>query len=488
MNRSKLLLSSLITCIAFSGSVFADSAVVSSEPGLKAAKALGDAFADVAERVKPAVVSIHSSKTIQLNRSDLRMPFGQAFRFRDFFDEPDSDNPRRPQQREYKYHQGGLGSGMIIDKDGHILTNNHVVNDVDEIKVTLADKLTYECEITGTDPRTDLAIIKIKGKVPADLPVVELGDSDSPRVGEWVMAIGAPFGYEHTVTVGIISAKGRANVADSNMIQDFLQTDAAINPGNSGGPLVDLDGKVVGLNTIIATSIGQNAGVGFAVPINMAKKILPTLLKGGKVSHGMLGVMIQDVNEELAKQFKLQDTKGVIVAQVLPDSAAEKAGIKVYDVIFSYNGKPVESASQFRNIVASTNPDAMVEIALIRDGKRITVKAQLGELASEPGSEGKREKQAEGMNTGLTVEPLTDDLARQYGFVKGEGLLVTDVEDGSPAAAVGIQADDLITEINRVKVTTVQQYREALAKSKESVLILLKVKDGGSRFVILKVK
>ena len=488
MKLTKFLLPALIASFALGGAIAAESTAKSTETDLKAARALGDAFASVAERVKPAVVSIHSSKTVKLRRFDLRLPFGEDFPFREFFNDDNSDNPSRSPQREYKYHQGGLGSGMIIDKDGHVLTNNHVVNDVDEIKVTLADNRTFEAEITGADPRTDLAIIKLKGKVPSDLPVVELGDSSNARVGEWVLAIGAPFGYEHTVTAGIISAKGRANVADSEMFQDFLQTDAAINPGNSGGPLVDLEGKVIGLNTIIATSIGQNAGVGFAVPINMAKQVLPTLVKGGKVSRGMLGVMIQELTEDLAKQLKVPNTKGALVAQVTPGSAAEKAGIKVYDVIIRYDGKPVEGVSQFRNLVAATPPAAKVEIVLLRDGKEMSVKAQLGELATEPSSAAKSDKAGNGVDLGLTLEPLTPASAREYGYGKDEGLVVTDVEEGGAAATAGIQVGDLVTEINRMKVTNLAEYRQALANAKDTVLMLLKIRDGGSRFVILRVK
>ena len=488
MKLTKLLLPALITTVALGGAIAADSTTKSSEADRTAARALGDAFASVAEHIKPAVVSIHSTKTVKLRRFDLRLPFGEDNPLREFFKDDNSGNPFRSPQREYKYHQGGLGSGMIVDKDGHILTNNHVVNDVDEIKVTLADKRTFEAEISGADPRTDLAIIKIKGKVPGDLPVVELGDSDTARVGEWVLAIGAPFGYEQTVTAGIISAKGRGNVADAEMFQDFLQTDTAINPGNSGGPLVNLDAKVIGLNTIIATNIGQNAGVGFAVPVNMAKRILPTLIKGGKVSRGMLGVVIQELTDDLAKQFKAPDTNGALVAQVTPDSAAAKAGIKVSDVIIRYDGKPVAGVSQFRNLVAATAPAAKVEIVLLRDGKPLTVNAQLGELVAEPSIAAKSDKPTAGADLGLTVEALTPATARQYGYGNSEGLIVTDVEEGSAAAAAGIQEGDLITEINRLKVATVAEYRQALANVKDSLLVLIRTKDGTSRFVMLKVK
>jgi len=353
----------------------------------------------------------------------------------------------------------------------------------------LADKRSFEAEITGSDPRSDLAIIKIKGQVPNDLPVVELGDSSAARVGEWVLAIGAPFGYEQTVTAGIISAKGRANVTNSEMLQDFLQTDTAINPGNSGGPLVNLDGRVIGLNTIIATSIGQNAGVGFAVPINMAKQILPTLLSGGKISRGMLGVAIQDLSEELAKQFKAPNTKGVLVTQVTVNSAAAKAGIKVSDVILRYDGKPVEDVNHLRNLVAATAPAAKVELVLLRDGNELRVNAQVGELAAQPAlAANKSDQTAEGMDLGLTVEPVTAANAREYGFDQGEGLVVTDVEAGSAAATASIQAGELIMEIDRLKVTTPAEYRQALANVKDTALVLLKTKDGGSCFMVVRVK
>ena len=488
MKLTKLLLSAVFTGVALSGAVVAESIAKSPEADLKAARALGDAFASVAERVKPAVVSIHSTKTVKLRRFDLRLPFGDDSPLREFFNDDNSGNPFRSPPREYKYHQGGLGSGMIIDKEGHILTNNHVVNDVDQINVTLADKRSFEAEITGTDPRTDLAIIKLKGDLPRDLPVVELGDSGSSRVGEWVLAIGAPFGYEQTVTAGIISAKGRANVANSDMLQDFLQTDTAINPGNSGGPLVNLDGKVIGLNTIIATSIGQSAGVGFAVPINMAKQILPTLVKGGKVSRGMLGVVIQDLTEDLARQFKVSGVKGALVTQVAAGSAAAKAGIKVSDVITRYDGKPVEGVSQFRNLVAATPPAAKVEIVLLRDGKETSVHAQLGELAPEPSVAATSEKANGGNVLGLSVEPLTPAIARQNGYGDSQGVVVTEVEEGSAAAAAGIQVGDLVIEVNRLKTATMAEYQQALANVKDTVLVLLKTQDGGSRFVVVQVK
>jgi serine protease Do len=451
---------------------------------------LSDTFAEVAEHIKPCVVSVHSEKVTKFRQPDWSSPFGDDSPFRWFFQDP--RNPRSPQPRERQFRQQGLGSGIVIDRDGDILTNYHVVKDVDEISVTLADKRTFKAEIVGTDPKTDLAVIKIKDKVARDLPAAELGDSDSLRVGDWVLAVGAPFGYEQTVTAGIVSAKGRTNVLEPEMYQDFIQTDAAINPGNSGGPLVDLHGKVIGINTAIATSVGQYAGVGFAIPINMVRDIMPTLIKGGKISRGMLGVIIQDIDDDLAKQFNLPNSQGVLVAQVNKDSAAEKAGIKVGDVILRYNGKKAEGVRQLRNMVAATAPGAKVEIVLLRNGKERTVTAQIGELATEKGEAGTGEEGGENETTsdfGLTVAPLTPDSAKQYGYEKEEGVLVTAVEQGSPAADAGLQVGDLITEVARQKVAGVDEYRDALAKAKgkDSVLMLIK-HEGTSRFVIVKLK
>jgi serine protease Do len=454
-----------------------------SEPGSGSLRALSDAFAEVAERVKPCVVSVHSEKVVRFRRFEWPFPFGEDFPFRWFFEEP--RQPRRPQPREYRIPQHGLGSGIIIDKDGHILTNHHVVRDVDSIKVTLADKRSFDAEIVGTDPKTDLAIIKIKGKVPRDLPMAELGDSDAVRVGDWVLAIGAPFGYEQTVTAGIISAKGRANVGVADY-EDFIQTDAAINPGNSGGPLVDLDGRVIGINTAIATSIGQYAGVGFAIPVNMARRVIEELLKTGKVTRGFLGVVIQELDEDLASQFGLRDRKGALVAQVNKDSPAEKAGVKVGDVIVRFAGKRIEDTRHLRNLVAATAPGTKTELVVVRDGKERALKVEIGELTPEKLAAAA----PAGIEAlGLTVETLTPAKAEELGYPGEEGVVVTEVEDDSPAAAAGLQPGDLITEVNRQKITNVTEFRNAVAGAAEEGRVLMLVKrEGTSRFVIVRLK
>ena len=484
-----------ILAIAAALALFAPAGAKSAAPSSSdVARQLNDAFVSVAERVRPSVVSIYSEKVIKMRRPEFNLPFGEEF-FR-FFGDPDSYRRRQqPQQsppREYKYHQGGMGSGIIVDKEGHILTNNHVVDDADELKVTLADKRIFVAEIVGTDPKTDLAVIKIKGKVPNDLPVAELGDSDAVRIGEMVLAIGAPFGYAQTVTQGIISAKGRSTFSGSDNYEDFIQTDAAINPGNSGGPLVNLDGKIIGINSAIATRVCQFGGVGFAIPSNMAKGIWPTLAKGGKISRGQLGVIIQNIDQDLKEQFKLATTKGAVVSQVNKDSAAEKAGIKVGDVIVRYNGKEIEDVSVLRNIVAGTAPGTKVDVVVMRDGREKTLTAKLGELPSDDTEAAGKGGEGEASSTalGISVEGLTSANAKQFGFEKeDQGVVVREVEDSSQAAEAGLRVGDLITEVNREKVASVQEFNDALkqAKDKSSVLMLIKAK-GASRFVIIKRK
>jgi len=455
------------------------------DPATQPLQTLSDAFAAVAQRVQPSVVSVHSAKVLKLRRPD---SFGFPFRF--FFDDEDQPQPRRaPRQREYQYRRSGVGSGFVLDKQGHLLTNYHVVQEVDEIKVTLTDKRVFDAEIVGTDPKTDLAVIRIKGKVPADLPVVALGDSDTMRVGDWVLAFGAPFGYDQTMTAGIISAKSRGNVGAVDY-EDFIQTDAAINPGNSGGPLVNIRGEVIGINTIIATGGAQQfAGVGFAIPINMAKTIVPTLVKGGTVSRGMLGVGIQNIDEDLRSQFKLPDTRGALVSQVNKGSPADKAGIQASDVIVRFNGQPIEDSRHLRNLVAATAPGTKAKVAVLREGRERTFSVELGQLpASEDGENGGTGA-APPTDIGLSVQPLTPELARQFNYADEQGVVVSDVEDGSAAATAGLRVGDLITEVNRTKVDSVREFNDALAnlKGRDSVMLLTK-RGGTSRFVIVRLK
>ncbi len=378
---------------------------------------------------------------------------------------------------------------MILDKKGHILTNYHVVKDVDDIKVQLADKRRFEAEIMGTDPKTDVAIIRIKGSVPDDLPTVTLGDSDALEVGSLVEAIGAPFGLLQTVTEGIISATGRSDVGIADY-ENFLQTDAPINPGNSGGPLVNMRGEVIGMNSAIATSVGQFAGVGFAIPTSMIKAMLPKLLKGEKIIRGELGVMIQNMTTDLAKQFGLSEPKGVLVSQVNKDSAADKAGLKPGDVIVEYDGKEATDVRQLRDLVANTLPGTKVKIEIIRDGKEKTLTATIGTqtpetVASAPSEEGASEL----TKLGLTVQTFTPDLAKQLGVEVEKGVVITAVDEGGLASLAGLQKGDVVVNADHQPVATVDDLEQALAKAKDKSQVLLRVaRQGGSLFVVLQLK
>jgi serine protease Do len=459
-----------------------------------ALRALGETFGEIADRVGPSVVTVYSEKVVKFHRPDSSSPFG-GDPFRWFFGDGDTPQgrPRQPRDHEYRFSRNGLGSGIVIDKEGHILTNYHVVQDVDEIKVILSDKRTFAAEIVGTDPKTDVAVIKIKDGVPHNLPVAVLGDSDNVHVGDWVVAIGAPFGYTQTVTHGIISAKGRGNVGSGENYEDYIQTDAPINPGNSGGPLVNLHGEVIGMNTAIATSVGQFSGVGFAIPINMAREILPTLVKGGKISRGFLGVGIQNVDEDLARKFGLSDNNGALVSQVNKDSPAKKAGIKVGDIITRYNGRAVEDTRHLRNMVAATTPETKADVTVFRNGKELTLTVTVGELTAEKsggGPEPEDEAAKSSSDLGVTVEPLTTENAGQYHLDPSDkGVVITDVDQDSSAAEADMRPGDLITEVDHTPVGSVSEFHSAVAKAKDKDSILLLVKRGAaSRFVIIKHK
>jgi serine protease Do len=452
------------------------------------AEKLGDAFAMVAAHVKPAVVSVFSERSINTQTEDSPNPLDDDL-LRRFFGDKVPPNLRQNPQRSNPGIQRGMGSGMIIDTDGHILTNNHVVQDETRLQVQLADKRQFDAEVVSTDPRTDVAIIKLKGDFPSDLPVAQLGDSDKLRPGDIVMAVGAPFGLQQTVTHGIISATGRSDVGIADF-EDFLQTDTPINPGNSGGPLVNMRGEVIGMNSAIATRVGQSAGVGFSIPINMVKSMMPTLVKGGKISRGMLGVGIQDLTKALADQFGLSDTKGALVSQVTKGSPAEKAGIQAGDVIVGFNGKDIIDSTRLRNLVAATAPQNQAKVDLIRDGTKQTVNVTLGTLSSETSASAESNNTENGdqlSKLGITAQPLTPELAEQFGIQNRSGVMISDVKPGSPAARANLQAGDVITEVNRKPVSSVDDLRNAMSGAKNSVLLLINRK-GSSVFVALPVK
>jgi len=429
------------------------------------------AFVAVAKKVNPAVVTITSEKVIKYQR--MRSPFEEFFGedFFRFFEFPVPEGELR---------QHGHGSGVIVTQDGYILTNYHVVKGADRINVITFNRKTYKAKVIGTDPKTDVAVVKIDAE---GLPAATLGDSDKLQVGEWVLAIGSPFSerLENTVTAGIISAKGRSNIGLAEY-EDFIQTDAAINPGNSGGPLVNLRGEVIGINTAIQTTTGGYQGIGFAIPINMARKVMEALITEGRVIRGWLGVWIQSVGEDMAKALKLKENKGALVSKVVEGSPADKAGIKRSDVIVEFDGKKVKDATHLKNMVANTTPGKKVEIKVIRNGviKRLTVK--LAELPSEeaksPLAYETREK------IGLRVQNLTPELARRLGYEGDYGVIVSDVRPGSIAWRKGLRRGDLIMEINRQKIRSVRDYQRVLNKMKGGEVALFLVKRGKDTFFV----
>jgi serine protease Do len=398
-------------------------------------------------------------------------PFGgQRNPFEDFFG-PFGEQPQREQKQQ------SLGSGFIIDKEGFIVTNNHVIDEADEIKVRLADEKEYDAKVIGRDPKTDLALIKIEGV--KDLQPLPLGDSDKLKVGTWVVAIGSPFGLEQTVTAGIVSAKKR--VIGAGPYDDFIQTDASINPGNSGGPLLDLQGRVVGINTAIVAS-GQ--GIGFAIPIDMVKTIVAQLKDKGEVTRGWLGVGIQDLTPELAEYYGLVARKGVVVTQVFDGDPAAKAGVQKNDVIIALDGQPVSTGRELSAIVANRAVGDKTKITLLRGGKEMTVTATVAKREDEKMSAGAQQKESDAL--GLQVAELSAERAQQFGLDKDEkGVLVVDVENGSRADKAGIRVGDLIKGINRKKVENFKDYEGLMDKAdkKEPLHMLIMRRNEGLKAV-----
>jgi serine protease Do len=430
------------------------------------------------KELKPTVVNISTTKLV-------RSPLDDFFRGRDVPDFFGDDFFRRffGDQHPREFRQKSLGSGFIIDKEGYIITNNHVVEKAEQIKVRLSDKKEYDAQVIGTDPKTDLALIKIKAA--GSLPVVRLGDSDKLEVGEWVVAIGNPFGLEQTVTTGIISAKGR--VIGAGPYDDFLQTDASINPGNSGGPLFNLKGEVVGINTAIVAG-GQ--GIGFAIPVNMAKGLLPQLKKG-KVVYGYLGVYIQDITPELATSFGLKEAKGVLVSDVTADSPAKKAGVNKGDVILEYDGKQVEEKGQLTKMVGRTAIGKKVKLVVLRDKEQKTLWVTIGEL-SEKQAAAAAPKPEETDRWGIKVQDISPDMAAHLGLPSNAGVVIAEVEPGSPAEEENLQPGDVIIEVehNPIKgLADFRQYIESYKKQKTLLLtVRMKANDYHNFFVVLKKK
>ncbi|MFH1778619.1 MAG: Do family serine endopeptidase [Candidatus Omnitrophota bacterium] len=428
------------------------------------AKALEEAFIKVSDEVGPAVVSISTVHTEKISSRQYFGPFRDDEFFRQFFKDFFGEIPEREFQRR------GLGSGFIIDTDGYILTNQHVIEGADKIEITLADGRKFPAKVKGQDQRSDLAVLKINAK---DLHAVELGDSDKVRIGQWAIAVGNPFGIaaKPTVTVGVISALNRSlprTMYRNRDYSDLIQTDAAINPGNSGGPLVDIEGRVIGINVAIVSTTGGYQGIGFAIPINIAKQVLGDLIQGRKVLYGWLGVNVQDLDEDLAKQFGLSETKGVLVAKVLTDSPAEKGKMKNGDIIKTFDGQKVENVRELLKLVGRAKIGKKVKVGILRDKKEMALEI---EIAQRPEEIEKFAEVALGAWRGIEVQELNEEVAKKYQITEKEGIVIVNVEPASPADLAGLRRGDVITEINRRPVKNLNDYNNAIKSVKGDILV-----------------
>jgi serine protease Do len=443
---------------------------------------LSDALSEVAAAATPSVVNISTMRVVKQTE---QVPF-------DFFDDPffrrffgdQSPHPNVP--REHK--EQSLGSGVIVSEDGYIVTNNHVIEKSQEIKVLLPNKRDYKAKLIGADPKTDIAVIKIDA---TGLQALAWGDSNKLRVGEIVFAIGNPFGLNSTLTMGVISAVGRANVGIADY-EDFIQTDAAINPGNSGGALINAHGELVGINTAIVSRSGGYQGIGFAVPSGMARQVMESLIKHKKVVRGWLGVSIQEVTSDLAEEFGVRDLRGALVSGIMKGSPAEKAGIRQGDVVLSFNGKDVEDTGHLRNMVSQSPVGTKVKMKLLRQKKEIELEVTIAELPAKPGEAAEREDGEDGGESsalsGVTVRELTPDLAKRFGLGEGEaGIAVIRVDPASRAYEAGIRPGDVILQVNQKDVATLEEYRKAVGriKAKDRALLLVRRK-GEDLFVTIR--
>ncbi|MCI0653754.1 MAG: DegQ family serine endoprotease [Methylococcaceae bacterium] len=450
--------------------------------GVESLRETGKAFASVARSVSPSVVFVQvegkaeSQSMTPFPPFGNRPPFGDDL-FKHFFGTPFPGSPQRPQEERRSMGQGSgfifeARNGLFSDDKTYIMTNNHVVADADKITVKLQDGREFNAKVKGRDPQSDVAVIEIKA---GGLPKLPLGDSTKLEVGEWVVAIGNPFGLSNTLTVGVVSAKGRTSVG-VNDYEDFIQTDAAINPGNSGGPLVNLDGEVIGMNTAIFSRSGGYMGVGFAIPIDLAETIAAQLIEKGEVTRGYLGIVIQPLNAELAQSFGVDQNQGILIAQVSENSPAEKAGLRQGDIITSFRGKPVSDVGGFRNQISLITPGSQEELTIRRDGDEKTVTVTVGTLAKE--SLVARGSAESSEDIGIMVQTLTPQLARQLDVKPGEGVVVTEVRPGSIAATAGLEPGTVILQVNRNSVNSVAEFNKAINQNKNQRRVLMLIRNG----------
>lgn len=454
-------------------------APATAQDGRSALQSLQDAFVQVAQSVRPAVVNVSTTqrpRPREGRRAPQVPPQFREFFGEDFFERFFGDPPQR--------ERASLGSGVIVDKRGYILTNNHVIEQADEIEVRLSDRRKFTAKVVGKDPKTDLAVVKIDA--PADLPVAKLGDSTKIRIGEWAIAIGSPFGLDQTVTVGVISAVGRSDVGITTY-EDFIQTDASINPGNSGGPLLNLYGEVIGINTAIVAS---GRGIGFAIPISMAKEIKDRLIAQGKVVRGWLGVGIQELTEELAGQFGVKPEDGVLVGNVMKDSPAERGGLKPGDIIQEFNGTKISDVHQLQREVAQSLVGSQARLKVMREKQPMMLTIVLGEQPTDVASVESGSPPGQAADRfGLTVQDLTPELRDQLKLKNVDGVVVSSVDEAGPATRAGIRPGDIITGANREPVKSSNDFSRILGQMQRGQNLLLLVRrDGNSRFVVLPPK
>jgi serine protease Do len=441
---------------------------------IRTAKQLSQAFVQVSKRVTPSIVMIVNEEKLQNTIGD--GAYNQMFPddlFRRFFD-------FTPQQREQV--QKTLGSGVVVSSDGYIVTNNHVVDNSTKLQVTLSDGRRVPAKIIGRDPKSDLALIQVQEK---NLKPITFGNYQNVEVGEWVLAIGSPFGeaLQHTVTAGIISAKGRSNMGIADY-EDFLQTDAAVNPGNSGGALVDLDGNLIGINTAIVSNTGSNSGVGFAIPVSIVTNVMDQLRTHGRVIRGFLGVVVQNVSPEMQKTLNLPTGNGAIISQVEKRSPAEKAGLRTYDVIVSIDGKPVRDNAELRNVVANLNPGSKATLEILRDGKTHKIQVQVKEVAGDRTARESSSKTTP--NLGMDLQDLTPDLAQQLSTERKYGVVVTRVYPGSRAEEAGLQEGDVLFEVNRKEIRSVDQFQDMIRQNTDSSVLLAVERQHTALFISLQ--
>jgi serine protease Do len=482
--KNKILLT--LSLFLFIASVHAQ------EGGIQNLRETSKAFASVARTVSPSVVYIRSEGNAnEQPMTNSQSPFGEDGPFNEellkrFFGNqfqlPKTPRPERPNNM---HRTIGQGSGFVFEsKDGlftdksYILTNNHVVAGAEKIYVHLQDGRQFDAEIVGSDPQSDVTVLMIKA---GGLPALPLGNSSSLEVGEWVIAIGSPFGLSHSLTVGVVSAKGRTSLGISDY-EDFIQTDAAINPGNSGGPLVNLDGEVIGINTAIFSRSGGYMGIGFAIPVDLAAGIANQLMDNGEVVRGYLGILIQDLTPELAKSFDLETNQGILIAQVTEGSPSEKAGLKQGDVIISFQGNPVTKVGRFRNHVSLTSPGSKQQLTIIRDGKRRDISITIGTLSKDQVIASATTQSTDVL--GLTVQTLTPQLAEQFNTKAGTGVVITQVRPGSIAADVGIHAGSIIVQVNRIPISTAEDFTREVKKSSDNKRILLLLRNGNTQHFV----